>query len=581
LIFTPEQMADEARLIGTTARDFVAREVVPELPRLERQDWTAARQLIERCGDLGLLGIDVGAEHGGSDAGIVAAVAATERMAAAASFRTTTAVQTNLAILPLALFGTGAQRAAYLPSLLSGRRIGAFCLTEGGSGSDAFSSASVARPSPDGGFTLNGQKLWITNGGIADLFLVFANVPERGLTAFLVDRSHSGVAPGREERKMGLHGSSTTPVAFTEVPLAADQVLGQIGRGRDIALTALNYARLKLGAMTVGEAKNALADACRHAAGRRQFGQAIGHFGAVAEKLGEMAVRIYAAESIVYRTAGMLDAARRADARDGAAHPARAIDSCAVEASAVKVAGSEMLEWVLGEAIQIHGANGYSADYPAERRFRDARANRIFEGTNEINRLFLANTLIKHGSRINHAPQDAAADAPDESGDRRHHGRRDADAADLDPRDFRSASQLARQLMHTARFVVELTTTARPEGWSGDQEALLRVADLAIDAYAAQTVLLRAKAAMSAVVAAPSPRAQLHAAAATAWLHGAADRMRAASRNVAAAFLRGTELTRACAVIDGLTSFTPVNGVQLRRALARAALERGAYPLEW
>jgi alkylation response protein AidB-like acyl-CoA dehydrogenase len=561
-VFTPEQLPEEARLVGSTVTELVTREILPRLPQLEQQDWDTARRLVERCGQVGLLGIDVPVAVGGSAAGTIASVVASERMAAGGSFRTTTAVQTNLVILPLTIFGTDAQQHTYVPSLVSGRRIGAFCLTESGSGSDAFSATSTATPAGDGRFRLCGEKQWITNGGIADLFVVFATVPGHGLTAFLVDRASAGVEPGREERKMGLHGCSTTPVSFSDVIVPSDRVLGKVGRGRDVALTALNYARLKLGAMCVGDAKNGLADACQYAADRRQFGRPIGRFGAVAHKLGEMVVRVYVAESIVYRTAGMVDAARRIGVLDDCAARRAAIDAGALEASIVKVAGSEMLDWVLDEAVQVHGANGYSRDFPVERRYRDARPNRIFEGTNEINRLFLAGTLVKRSAPASRA----------ESGDVVAAGR-DRDAAGRC--DGTPQADLARRLEQLVRVVVELAAAARPAGPSQEQEVLLRVADLVIDAYGVQSALRRATAETTGV------RPRLHAAAAATFLHDAADRMRAASRAVAGMLLNGDGLRQACAAIDRLTASTPANGALLRRTLAEAAIECGGYPLEY
>lgn len=568
--FSPERISDEERLIGSTVTAFVTAEVLPRLRQLEAQDWPAARHLVERCGQLGLLGIDAPIEHGGTALGTVAALVASERMALAASFRTTVAVQTNLVILPLTLFGSDAQRQQHLPALMAGRTIGAFCLTESGSGSDAFSAACTAERRDDGTFRLRGEKQWITNGGIADMFIVFATVPAQGLTAFLVDRSSPGVEPGPEERKMGLHGSSTTPVSFSDVTVEADRVLGGVGKGRDVARTALNYARLKLGAMCVGEAKNALADSCRYAAERHQFGKPIGHFGAVAHKLGGMVTRTYAVESIVARTGGMLDSGQRADPpRDGEARRA-ALDECAIESSIAKIAGSEMLEWVLSEAIQILGANGYSRDFPAERRFRDARPNRIFEGTNEINRLFLATALIKR------SVWDEESGAPG------------TDDEHLDtPNGLAAALRLGDRLVHVARAVVGFTKRARPDGASHDQEVLVQIADIAADAYATQSVLIRASTALvrastaTRTAGAGSGRGLLHAAAATVVVHEAADRVRTAGRTVAAALLEGDALAEACATIDRLAPTPPVDCTALRRSLAQAAMERKGYPLEY
>ncbi|HZB26807.1 MAG TPA: acyl-CoA dehydrogenase family protein, partial [Vicinamibacterales bacterium] len=381
-VFSPEALTDEHRLIARTARDFVTNEVMPNVERLEAKDWELARALLARCADLGLLGISVPEEYGGLDLDKATALVVVEQIARSASFATAFGGQANLCSLPLVLFGTPDQKARYLPALVSAEMIGAYALSESGSGSDALAAKTRADRQPDGSWRLNGEKMWISNGGFADMLIVFAQADGDKFTAFIVERAWPGVSTGKEEHKMGLHGSSTTPVLFQEVVVPEANVLGEVGRGHKVALNTLNYGRLSLGGMCTGGCRAAIGDAARYAAQRRQFGQPIAQFGAIRHKLGEMAARTYAIESLVYRTAGLLDATIAASPRDGAALAA-AFEEYAIESSIAKVVCSETLDYVLDENVQIHGGNGFVKDYAAERYYRDARVNRIFEGTNE------------------------------------------------------------------------------------------------------------------------------------------------------------------------------------------------------
>src|SRR5947208_617858 len=395
-VFTPEGVSDEHRLIAQTAHEFVDKEILPVLDRLEEKDWALARRLVKRGGDLGLLGVDVPEAYGGVGLDKVSSLVVSEKMARSASFGATFGAHANLTVIPLFLFGSDAQKQKYLPKLLAGEIIGAYGLTESGSGSDALGARTRAARQPDGSFILNGEKMWITNGGFADLFVVFAKVDGDQFTALLVERGF-GVKSGKEEHKMGLHGSSTTAVIFQDVKVPAENVLGEVGKGHRVAFNVLNFARFKLGAMCAGGARGAIAESARYAATRRQFGVPIASFGAIKHKIGEMVVRTYAIESLLYRIAGLVDQridATPHDPNDGGPALA-AFEEYAVEASIAKVAGSEALNYVLDENIQIHGGNGFVRDYPAERHYRDARVNRIFEGTNEINRLLIPGMLIR------------------------------------------------------------------------------------------------------------------------------------------------------------------------------------------
>ena len=395
-VFTPEEMTEEQRLIDQTAHEFVTNEVVGQNDQLETKDWDLARRLLQRCGELGLLGTDVPEAYGGVEFDKVSAAIIASRIGQAGSFSSAFGAHTGLVIMPIRTFGTEAQKQQYLPRLVSGELVGAYCLSESGSGSDALSAKTRAVTQDDGSYVLTGEKMWITNGGFADLYIVFAQVDGEQFTAFIVERGWDGVSSGKEEQKMGLLGSSTTPVILQDVKVPAESLLGVVGKGHKVAFNVLNYGRFKLGASTVGSCQIALGESARYAAQRHQFGQPIASFGAIKHKLGEMVIKSYAIETMVFRTAALIDGALEADASgDDNAALLAALEEYAIESSILKVAGSEMLDYILDENVQVHGGNGYVKDYPAEQHYRDSRVNRIFEGTNEINRLLIPGMLVK------------------------------------------------------------------------------------------------------------------------------------------------------------------------------------------
>jgi alkylation response protein AidB-like acyl-CoA dehydrogenase len=569
-VLTPERLTEEHRLIGQTTQQFVDQEVLPQLDRLEQHDWTVARQLVRRCGDLGLLGIDVPETYGGVNLDKVASLLVSERMATAASFGATFGSQANLTVLPLLLFGNEAQKRKYLPPVLSGELIGAYCLSETGSGSDALGARARATRSPDGSFVLNGEKMWITNGGFADLFIVFAKVDGEQFTAFIVERAFGGVTSGKEEHKMGLHGSSTTAVILQDVKVPAENLLGEVGRGHKVAFNVLNFGRFKLGGMCMGGARAAIGEAARYAAARKQFGQPIAAFGAIRHKLGEMIVRTYAVESLLYRTAGMIDARVEAtphDPNDGSASAA-VLEEYAVEASIAKVAGSETLDYVLDENIQIHGGNGYVKDYPAERHYRDARVNRIFEGTNEINRLLIPGMLARRAVK-GELPIIAAAKALQDEllGPPALTSVPGADDSRL--ADERRAVDAFKK---TALMVFGVAMQTYGQKLADQQEVLTHIADIMIDVFSAESAVLRA-----AALTEPVPRAALHADAARVFVNDAAMRIDASARQALAAMAEGDALRAMLAALRRLLKFVPIDTVTLRRRLADEAVARGGY----
>jgi alkylation response protein AidB-like acyl-CoA dehydrogenase len=565
--FTPEQLTEEQRLIGQTVADFVTNEVLPVLDRLENKDWTLARALVRRCAELGLLGADAPEEYGGVQLDKVSSMVVSERIAPSASFGATWGAQANLTILPLVLFGSEEQKRKYLPPLLSGEMIGAYCLSEPGSGSDALGARTRATRQGDGSFVLNGEKAWITNGGFADVYIVFAKVDGEHFSAFIVERAF-GTANGKEEHKMGLHGSSTTPVILQDVRVPAGNLLGEIGRGHKIAFNVLNFARFKLGAMCVGGAIGAIGEAARYAGQRKQFGQPIASFGAIKHKLGEMVARTYAAQSLIYRTAGLIDAridATPHEATDQSVALAT-LEEYAMEASIAKVVGSEMLDFVLDENIQIHGGNGFVRDYPAERHYRDSRVNRIFEGTNEINRLLIPGMLARRAAKGEVAIIAAAKALQDEL---LGPPALTADAAAALAEEQRAIESLKKATL----MGVGLAMQTYREGLADQQEVLMHLADMLMDTFSAESALLRALAASS-----PDPaRAALHVAAARISVNDAAMRVEASARQALAVMAEGDTLRTMLAGLRRLFKQLPVNTTALRRVLADEAVARGAY----
>ncbi|MCA1563100.1 MAG: acyl-CoA dehydrogenase family protein [Acidobacteria bacterium] len=565
-VFTREKLSDEHRLIGETADEFIDTEVHPALDKLEQKDWALARALVRRCGELGLLGTDVPESLGGVELDKIAAIVVGESVGRSASFATTFGAQSGLAITPLLCFGTDEQKHKYVPRLVSGETVGAYALSESGSGSDALSARARATRQPDGSFRLTGEKMWITNGGFADLFIAFAKVDGEHFTAFIVERGFPGVSTGKEEHKLGLHGSSTTPLILQDASVPAANVLGEIGKGHKVAFNVLNYGRFKLGAMCSGGARSVIGEAAKYAVQRKQFGKPIAEFGAIRHKLSEMAVREYAVESMLYRTAGLIDGMLQGSHANDAV--LGSLEEFAIEASILKVASSEMIDYCVDENVQIHGGNGFVRDYPAERHFRDARVNRIFEGTNEINRLLIPGILIRRAVKGG-LPLLAAAKALQEE----LLSPTMADPPGDGPLDNERRTVAA--LKKTALMVLGTALQTHGEKLSDEQEVLMTVADILIDVYAAESAMLRAAAASGAI---SRMQADLHAAAARVTVNDAASRVEMAARTVLAGMSEGDTLRTLLAALRKFLKVTPVDTIALRRQIADAVTERKGYP---
>jgi alkylation response protein AidB-like acyl-CoA dehydrogenase len=568
-IFSPEKLSDEHRLIAQTTTEFVENEVLPSVDRLEQKDWTLARDLLKRCGELGLLGVGVPEEYGGLDLDKATSLVVVERISRAASFATAFGGQANLCSLPLLLFGTDDQKQRYLPRVVAGEMVAAYALSESSSGSDALAARTKAVKQADGSWRLTGEKMWITNGGFADLIIVFAQVDGDKFTAFLVERTFPGVSVGAEEHKMGLLGSSTTPVILQDAEVPAGNVLGEIGRGHKVALNTLNYGRFSLGAMCAGGCRGAIGDSARYAAERRQFDRPIASFGAIKHKLGEMTARTYAVESLSYRTAGLMDAALASTTRDGAAL-AKTFEEYAVESSIAKVLGSEVLDYVLDENVQIHGGNGFVKDYTAERYYRDARVNRIFEGTNEINRLLIPGMLIRRGLK-GELPLIASAKQLQEE----VLSPSPASSSSSDDDVLASEARTVAAFKKVALMIVGTAMQTYGDSLSDEQEVLSHAADILIETYASESAVLRAQAA----VRAGNPVAGLHETAARVYVNGAVHRVEASAKDALAAMAEGDTLRTLLAALRRLLKSNPVNTVALRRQLAEAVTSRGGYIL--
>jgi len=564
--FTREQLNDEQRLIGQTAEEFIDKDVEPFNEQLEAKDWKLARTLVGRAGELGMLATDVPEAFGGLDLDKVSSVVVGEAAGRNASFATTFGAQTGLAITPILCFGTEEQRAKYLPSLVSGEMIGAYALSESGSGSDALGARARAVKTPDGDYVLNGEKMWITNGGFADLFIVFAKVDGEHFSAFIVERGFPGVSTGKEEHKCGLLGSSTTPLILQDARVPAANLLGEVGKGHKIAFNTLNYGRLKLGAMCNGGSRLAIAEAARYATQRKQFGKSIATFGAIRQKLGEMTARLYAVEAMLYRTAGLIDAALQ----DGHS-PAQilaALEEFAVEASILKVASSESLDFILDENVQIHGGNGFVRDYPAERHYRDARVNRIFEGTNEINRMLIPGMLARRALKGGLPLIPAAKKLMDEM---------------LSPPSMETPSDAPLEaerravaaMKKVALMVLGTAMQTYGAALADEQEVLIATADIVIDAYGAESAVLRALRLADARSGQAS--SQLHEAAARTFVNDAAARIDASAKTALAAMADGDTLRTLLAALRRLLKVAPVNTIALRRQLSDATIERRGY----
>jgi len=572
-VFTPADLADDQKLMGQTAEEFVVNEVLPLVKDLENKKPGLMPSLVKKAGEVGLMGGGVPEEYGGAGLDKIATTVLTEKLSIYGGFAVTHGAHAGIGTLPIVYFGTEAQKKKYLPKLATGEWIGAYCLSEPQAGSDAQNSLTRAELGKEGThYILNGQKMWITNGGFADVYIVFAKVNGEKFTAFIVERTFPGFKPGNEEHKMGIHGSSTTPIFLENCRVPKENVLHEIGRGHIVAFNILNAGRFTLGASCVGGAKHVLATASKYTKERKAFGKPIGDFGMMKEKLAEMAIQILAVESMVYRSAGNIEGAMHAAAGSGdkIQNTMKVLEEYAIESSIAKVYGSEMLDFVVDEAVQIFGGYGFHEEYPVCRAYRDSRINRIFEGTNEINRMLIIQMLMKRamGGQLPLIP--AAMKLADEilAGPSSEEAP-EAVLAD----EARVVSNAKKMFLQAAGGAVQKFR----EKLADEQELIGALSNMVMETYAMESCLLRAQKAAANKGEAAS---QTMMDAARVFINDAAERVEREARRSLAAVHEGDMLTTQTAVLKRFAKRAPVDTIALGRRVAAAVEAQDRYPFE-
>jgi alkylation response protein AidB-like acyl-CoA dehydrogenase len=570
-VFTPADLTDDQKLIGQTAEQFIHNEVVPQIPDLEQHKPGLLPQLLKKAGEIGLLGGGVPEEYGGAGLDKVSSVQLAENLSAYASFGVSHGAHSGIGTLPIVFFGSDEQKKKYLPALATGEKLAAYCLSEPQAGSDAQNSLTRAVLSPDGrSYILNGQKMWITNGGFADVYIIFAKIDGEKFSCFIVERGFPGFSAGAEEKKMGLKGSSTTAIFFENCQVPKENLLYEAGRGHIVAFNILNAGRFSLGGYCMGGAKRTLETASKYAKERVAFGKPIGNFGLIREKLAEMAIRIFAVESMIYRSAGLMDRAIAA-AGEGAnksQQSMKVFEEYAIESSISKVYGSELLDFVVDEAVQIFGGYGFHEDYPVARAYRDSRVNRIFEGTNEINRMLIIQMLMKRAMAGALPLLQAGAKLRDEI---------------LAGPSFEEAPSGTwteeERILAGVKKAFLLVAGAALEKYrdrlADQQEIVAALSDLVMESYAMESSLRRVQKAD----ASSGPNAVM-ADAARVLLHDGADRVEIGARRALAAVLEGDMLKTQLAVLRRFLKREPADTIAMRQRVAAAVQSGDHYPFE-
>jgi alkylation response protein AidB-like acyl-CoA dehydrogenase len=562
-VFTAEDLTEEHLAIARTVDEFWANEVEPHLELIRQQKPGVALGVLRKSAELGLTAIAIPERFGGMEMDLPSVMIASEHLAKDPSYGSWHSAHTGIGTLPVLFFGTEEQKQKYLPRLANAELLAAYALTEPLAGSDAMSIRTRADLKADGKhYVLNGQKMWITNGGAADLFTVFAKVGGEKFTAFLVERSFPGVSSGAEEHKMGMKGSSTTAIYLDNVHVPVENVLGEIGRGHVIAFNILNIGRLKLGAGAMGGAKGVLSVCLKYAKERKAFGSSIADFGAIRHKLAEMAIRMYAVESMMWRVVGLIESQLRDTAGPSASATTElnAVEEYAPECSMVKVYASEMLDYVVDEGVQIHGGYGYHQDYAVERAYRDSRINRLFEGTNEINRLLITGMLLKRAARGQLALIPAVEAALKNLGS----GTQRAAQSDTDSDLVNRAKQIALLTIGTAyqRYGPELDK---------QQEILMNISDVIMETFAMESTMLRTRKLASVGKGANATDM------CSVFLRDAMARIELSARNVMGNCGKGDAPRQNIAVLRDLSGYEPIDTIRLRRNIAERLLAAHCY----
>ncbi|MBI2884535.1 MAG: acyl-CoA dehydrogenase family protein [Candidatus Methylomirabilis oxyfera] len=571
-IFTPEDLSEEQQMMRKLTQEFIEAEIKPQAERIEHQDWELTLRLFKKAGEIGLLSVDIPTKYGGLGLDLITSTVIAEQMSEGGSFAISLLDHSGIGSLPIAWFGNTEQKARYLPLLATGAKVGSYALTEPGSGSDALSAKTKAVLSPDGTFyTLNGTKQFITNAGFADLYITYAKVDGDKFTAFIIDKDTPGVTLGPEEKKMGIKGTSTRSVVLENARVPVENLLYEIGRGHKVAFDLLNIGRLKLGAGCLGLCKLALREAVRYAKQRTQFGQSIASFGLIQKKLAEMAIRTYATESMLYRTAGLIErVVSRIDQDDERAglETAKGVEEYAVECSINKVYASEALDYVADETVQIFGGYGYIADFPAERIYRDARINRLFEGTNEINRLLIPTTLFRRALQgrlpLFTAAQKLVGDLLSYSSSQEE--------------GYGGPLHEQIRLLQSAKKIALMVAGAAAQKYrehlQDEQEILGILSDLTIELFAIESALLRA---LKSVERDGEGAAESKSDMVKVYINDAFARIELLAKEGLAAMEEGDTLWTQLSALKKLTRYTPVNTTHLRRTIAGRIIEAEEY----
>jgi len=578
-MFTSADFADDQRLIGQTAEEFVAHEVLPHVHELEQHESGLMAELLKKSGELGLLGGGIPEEFGGTGLDKVSTTLLSEKLSAYASFAVTHGGHTGIGTIPIVYFGTEEQKRKYLPKIATGEWISCYALSEPQSGSDPLNTRTRAVLSPDGQhWLLTGQKMWITNGGFADVFIVFAKVDGEKFSCFIVERGYSGFSIGAEEKKMGIKGSSTVPIFFENCPVPRENLLHEIGRGHIVAFNTLNAGRLTLGASCLGGAKKVLESAAKYAQERIAFGKPLSEFGLMREKLAGMAIRIFAMDCLVYRSAGLIaDAVSSAHGEDKTRQVMQALEEYAIECSIAKVMCSEAVDYVVDEAVQIFGGYGYHEEYPVARPYRDSRINRIFEGTNEINRMLIIQMLMKRA---------LAGSLPLISATMKLQEEVLAGPQAVVPNNGPLAEEERCAAAAKNAFLMTAGAAMRKfrDQLSGEQEIVVALANMAIDIYTMESCVMRVRKAVAkekvGIGAHLSPITEAMGDAAQAFVHDAMDRVGSNARMALAAIDEGDTLRAQLAVLKRFTKHEAVNSIALRRRVATVVLAQSRYPFE-
>ena len=572
-VFTPADLSDDQRLIGQTAEEFVQKDITPFIPELEaHKDEKLMGRMLKKAGEIGLLGGGIPEEYGGSGLDKVSATILAEKLAGYGSFAVSHGGHAGIGTVPIVYFGTEEQKKKYLPKIASGELLSCYCLSEPQAGSDSLAALTRAVLSPDGkSWILNGQKMWITNGGFADVYVVFAKIDGEKFSSFIVERGTPGFSAGADEKKMGIKGSSTTPIFFENAHIPKENLLHEPGRGHVVAFNTLNAGRFSLGAYCIGGAKKVLEASSKYSKERKAFGKTLSDFGLIKTKLGEMAIQIFAIESMVYRSAGMIEAAvsNPAPGISKTQQAMQVLEEYAIESSISKVSGSEMVDYVVDEGVQIFGGYGFHEDYPVARAYRDSRVNRIFEGTNEINRMLIVQMLMKRAMSGAVPIIPAAMKLADEvlAGP----SFEEAPTGHMAEQE-KSLEQAKKIFLLAAGTVVQKFRDKMAE----EQEIVGALANIVMDVYGMESTLRRAQ----KTYAKRGESASAMVDAARSYIYDAMDRVEKEARTALIATADGDTLATQLAVLRRFAKHAPIDTIALRRRVADAVLAQDRYPFE-